>query len=215
MTITAQAGLREPIVAGVVTALVGFTSSFAVVIAGLRAVGATAEQAASGLFALTVVFGLGIIVLSIRSRAPVILAWSTPGAALLVSMGAGYDAGWAAAVGAFLVVGGLILLVGLIPALGDLIARIPTPIAQAMLGGVLLSLCLAPMESLAAEARPIVRDPSSVLVPACDVGPGWSLLLRGGHLYRRLRHLDHRPWPDDWREAQGLWWQQPRVTLPG
>ncbi|MCF3939219.1 benzoate/H(+) symporter BenE family transporter [Gordonia tangerina] len=151
MTITAQAGLREPIVAGVVTALVGFTSSFAVVIAGLRAVGATAEQAASGLFALTVVFGLGIIVLSIRSRAPVTLAWSTPGAALLVSMGAGYDAGWAAAVGAFLVVGGLILLVGLIPALGDLIARIPTPIAQAMLGGVLLSLCLAPMESLAAE----------------------------------------------------------------
>jgi benzoate membrane transport protein len=135
MTITAQAGLREPIVAGVVTALVGFTSSFAVVIAGLRAVGATAEQAASGLFALTVVFGLGIIVLSIRSRAPVTLAWSTPGAALLVSMGAGYDAGWAAAVGAFLVVGGLILLVGLIP----------------VLGGVLLSLCLAPMESLAAE----------------------------------------------------------------
>ncbi|MEE4022049.1 benzoate/H(+) symporter BenE family transporter [Gordonia sp. PKS22-38] len=151
MTIRAQAGLREPIIAGIVTALVGFTSSFAVVIAGLRAVGATPEQAASGLFALTVVFGIGIIVLSVRSRAPVTLAWSTPGAALLVSMGASHDAGWPAAVGAFLVVGGLIMVVGLIPALGDLIARIPTPIAQAMLGGVLLSLCLAPMESLAAE----------------------------------------------------------------
>ncbi|MXP23930.1 benzoate/H(+) symporter BenE family transporter [Gordonia sp. HNM0687] len=176
MTITAQSGLREPIVAGIVTALVGFTSSFAVVIAGLRAVGATPEQAASGLFALTVVFGIGIIVLSVRSRAPITLAWSTPGAALLVSMGAGHDAGWAAAVGAFLVVGGLILLVGLIPVLGDLISRIPTPIAQAMLGGVLLSLCLAPMESLAAE--PLLTLPVLIAwLVATRVVARWALPL--------------------------------------
>ncbi|MDY6809079.1 MAG: benzoate/H(+) symporter BenE family transporter, partial [Actinomycetota bacterium] len=176
MTITAQSGLREPIVAGIVTALVGFTSSFAVVIAGLRAVGATPEQAASGLFALTVVFGIGIIVLSVQSRAPITLAWSTPGAALLVSMGAGHDAGWAAAVGAFLVVGGLILLVGLIPVLGDLISRIPTPIAQAMLGGVLLSLCLAPMESLAAE--PLLTLPVLIAwLVATRVVARWALPL--------------------------------------
>lgn len=137
-------------VAGVVTALVGFTSSFAVVIAGLRAVGATAEQAASGLLALTVTFGLGIIVLSVRSRAPVTLAWSTPGAAMLAGM-AGYQAGWSAAVGAFLVVGVLIVVTGLVPALGELIGRIPVPIAQAMLAGVLMTLCLAPMHSLVDE----------------------------------------------------------------
>ncbi|MYR07034.1 benzoate/H(+) symporter BenE family transporter [Gordonia sp. SID5947] len=148
MTITAQPGLQQPIVAGIVTALVGFTSSFAVVTAGLRAVGASDVQAASGLLALTVVFGVGIIVLSVRTRAPITLAWSTPGAAMLVSMGASYEAGWQAAVGAFLVVGVLILVTGLVPALGDLISRIPTPIAQAMLAGVLLTLCLAPMHSL-------------------------------------------------------------------
>ncbi len=148
MTIASQDRLQQPIIAGVVTALVGFTSSFAVVIAGLRAVGASAEQAASGLLALTVVFGLGAVVLSVRSRAPVTLAWSTPGAAMLAGMGATYHAGWAAAVGAFGIVGLLILMTGLVPALGELIVRIPTPIAQAMLAGVLLTLCLAPMRSL-------------------------------------------------------------------
>lgn len=65
---TAPGSLQQPVVAGIVTALVGFTSSFAVVIAGLRAVGATNQQAASGLLALTVVFGVGIIVLCLRSK---------------------------------------------------------------------------------------------------------------------------------------------------
>ena len=125
----------------------GFTSSFAVVLAGLRAVGATDAQAASGLLALTVTFALGALLLSWRSRLPVTLAWSTPGAALLVSTGA-VDGGWPAAVGAFLAVGVLVLLTGLIPALGSLIGRIPVPLAQAMLAGVLLELCLAPFKSL-------------------------------------------------------------------
>ncbi|WP_192813103.1 MULTISPECIES: benzoate/H(+) symporter BenE family transporter, partial [unclassified Arthrobacter] len=75
--------LREPVLAGVVTALVGFTSSFAVVLAGLRAAGATEQQAASGLLALTVIFGAGMILLSTVYRLPITLAWSTPGAALL------------------------------------------------------------------------------------------------------------------------------------
>lgn len=139
--------LSRPIIAGVVTALVGFTSSFAVVLAGLRAVGASDAQAASGLLALTLTFGLGILLLSWRSKLPITLAWSTPGAALLVSTGA-VDGGWPAAVGAFLVVGVLILLTGLVPALGQLIGKIPVSLAQAMLAGVLLSLCLAPFKAL-------------------------------------------------------------------
>lgn len=64
-------GLHEPVLAGIVTALVGFTSSFAVVLAGLRATGASEDQAASGLLALTVVVGLGIVLLSLRYRIPV------------------------------------------------------------------------------------------------------------------------------------------------
>ncbi|MCL3836771.1 benzoate/H(+) symporter BenE family transporter [Aeromicrobium duanguangcaii] len=138
----------QPVTAGVVTALVGFTSSFAVVLAGLRAVGATESQAASGLFALTVGFGLLIIALALTHRVPVTLAWSTPGAALLVSTG-GVDGGWSAAVGAFVLTGVLIALIGAIPFLGALVARIPAEIAQAMLAGILLPLCLAPFLSLA------------------------------------------------------------------
>src|SRR4029453_7092986 len=104
-----QDTLGPPITAGIVTALVGFTSSFAVVLAGLRAVGADQGQASSGLLALTLTFGLGILWLSWRSRMPVALAWSTPGAALLVTAGT-VDGGWPAAVGAFLLVGVLIVL---------------------------------------------------------------------------------------------------------
>lgn len=140
----------QPLLAGVLTSVVGFTSSFAVVLAGLAAMGATRAQAASGLLVLCVVCGLGTMWLSGRYRIPVILAWSTPGAALLASTGVP-DGGWSAAVGAFAVVGVLILLTALWPRLGDLISAIPTPIAQAMLAGVLLQLCLEPVLGLAAE----------------------------------------------------------------
>lgn len=144
---TDKEGLGPPLGAGIVTALVGFTSSFAVVLAGLKAVGANQQQASSGLLALTLTFGAGILWLSWRSRMPITLAWSTPGAALLASAGM-VDGGWPAAVGAFLVVGVLILLTGLLPVLGRLMNRIPTALAQAMLAGVLLPLCLAPFKSL-------------------------------------------------------------------
>jgi benzoate membrane transport protein len=134
-------------VAGIVTALVGFTSSFAVVLAGLKAVGADPAQAASGLLALTVAVGVGVLWLSWRSKVPVTLAWSTPGAALLATSGT-VDGGWPAAVGAFLAAGILIALTGLVPALGRLMAKIPATLAQAMLAGVLLQLCLAPFKAL-------------------------------------------------------------------
>ena len=140
----------RPVVAGIVAALVGFTSSFAVVLAGLRAVGATPAAAASGLLALSLTQAMGILWLTRRHRTPLILAWSTPGAAMLAATGA-VAGGWPAAVGAFGVVGVLILVTGLWPRLGRLVAAIPTPLAQAMLAGVVLSLCLAPVRGLAAE----------------------------------------------------------------
>ncbi|MFL6021875.1 MAG: benzoate/H(+) symporter BenE family transporter [Marmoricola sp.] len=156
----------QPVGAGVVAALVGFASSFAVVLAGLEAVGASQTQAASGLLALCVTQALGILWLTWRHRTPLMLAWSTPGAALLVSSGA-VDGGWPAAVGAFLVVGVLVLLTALWPVLGDLIAAIPTPIAQAMLAGVLLSICLEPVK--------VFADQPGLVAPILLV---WVLLLR-------------------------------------
>jgi benzoate membrane transport protein len=146
-TASSTAGLSRPLIAGVVTALVGFTSTFAVVLTGLGSVGATPGQAASGLLALTLTVGLGCIFMAWRYRMPITIAWSTPGVALLAATGA-VEGGWPAAIGGFLVAAALILLTALFPALGRLIARIPPSIAQAMLAGVLLPLCLAPFRGL-------------------------------------------------------------------
>ncbi|WP_306739889.1 benzoate/H(+) symporter BenE family transporter [Arthrobacter sp. B0490] len=167
--------MHEPVLAGVVTALVGFTSSFAVVLAGLRATGATPEQAASGLLALTAVVGLGIVLLALRYRIPVTLSWSTPGAALLA--GAAVPAGgWPAAVGAFLVTGLLIVLTGAVPWLGRLVARIPQHLAQAMLAGVLLPLCLAPFRSLGTIPL-LVLPVILVWLAASALAPKWAVPL--------------------------------------
>lgn len=163
----------QPVMAGVMAALVGFASSFAVVLAGLRAVGADQSQAASGLLVLCVAQALGILWLTYRHRIPLMLAWSTPGAALLVSSGA-VEGGWAAAVGAFLVVGALILLTALWPTLGDLIGAIPRPIAQAMLAGVLLSICLEPVRVFV--ERPVLVAPILVVwVLLLRVAPRWAV----------------------------------------
>lgn len=142
----------SPVVAGIVTAVVGSSSSFVVVLAGLAAVGATPGQAASGFLTLLVTQALGMLWLSIRHRAPITLAWSTPGAALLISTGA-VTGGWQAAVGAFVVTGVLIVLTGLVPALGDVIGRIPVALARAMLAGVLVPICLEPVTGLADSPR--------------------------------------------------------------
>lgn len=129
----------QPYVAGLITALVGFTSSFTVVLAGLRAVGASEREAASGLLALSVAMGLVAIVMSWRRKIPVSIAWSTPGAALLGATGA-VGGGYGTAIAAFLLCGVLLLITGLWPALSRAVAAIPRSLANGLLAGVLLEL---------------------------------------------------------------------------
>ena len=138
----------QPVLAGLVTAVVGFAGAFTVVLTGLRAVGADEHQAASGLLAVSLASGVLAVVLGWRFRMPVSIAWSTPGAALLVTAGRA-PGGFPAAVGAFLLCGALVVVAGLVGPLGRLVAAIPGHIAGAMLAGVLLPLCLAPVHALA------------------------------------------------------------------
>ena len=171
------APLSRPILAGIVTALVGFTSSFAVVLTGLSAVGASAAQAASGLLAASLTMGLACIVLAWRYRMPITVAWSTPGAALLAATGTtagAIEGGWPAAVGAFLVTAALILLTALWPALGGFIARIPASIAQAILAGVLLPLCLAPITGIVENPWGVVPVVVTWLIVA-RLAPRWAV----------------------------------------
>jgi benzoate membrane transport protein len=147
-----KASLFQPISAGLVASFVGFASSFAVILKGLTAVGASDAQAASGLMALSIAMGLAGIALSFWSRMPISSAWSTPGAALLASTGA-VAGGFSAAVGAFIVVAALLVAAGLIRPFGRAVAAIPPALANAMLAGVLFSLCLAPVKAMAEAPR--------------------------------------------------------------
>jgi benzoate membrane transport protein len=146
-----RGGVSLPAVsAGLLSAFVGVASSFAVIVHGLRTVGASQAEAASGLMALSVAMGLCGIILSVRTRMPISVAWSTPGAALLATS-AGVEGGFPAAVGAFLVSGALIVLAGFWKPLGRWVAAIPSAIANAMLAGVVLGLCLAPVRAVGEE----------------------------------------------------------------
>jgi len=144
---SAPASASQTLTAGLLTALVGFASSFPIVIQGLIHVGASESQAASGLFALSVAMGLVAIGLSLKTRMPVSIAWSTPGAALLATC-AVPEGGFAGAVAAFLAAGLMMAATGFFRPLGRLVTAIPKPIASAMLAGILLNLCLAPFIAL-------------------------------------------------------------------
>ena len=158
--------MLQPVLAGFVSSFVGFASTFAVVLAGLRAVGADRAQAASGLLALCLAMGVCSVALGLALRMPIAIAWSTPGAALLVSTGA-VAGGWSAAVGAFLVSAALLTLAAAWRPLGRLIGAIPAALASAMLAGVVLPLCIAPVKAVVA-----LPDLAAPVIVA------WALLYR-------------------------------------
>ena len=122
--------------AGLIAVLVGFTSSAVIIFQAAAAAGADAGQVSSWLWALCLGCGLTSIGLSLRYRAPVLTAWSTPGAALLAGSLGGLGMG--EAVGAFLFSATLITLCGVTGLFARLMQRIPQALAAAMLAGVLL-----------------------------------------------------------------------------
>ena len=137
------------VTSAVVAALVGFGSTIAIIIAAAQAVGADPAQTSSWVAALCLATAAISGILSVRYRIPVVAAWSTPGAALIAaSSGISIHA----AVGSFILAGALIVLTAFIKPFGRLIERIPTPIAAAMLAGILIRFVLAVFES--AQAAP-------------------------------------------------------------
>ena len=124
------------VVAGFVTVLVGFTSSGAIVFEAARAAGATPAQVGSWMWALGLGMGLTCILLSLRYRMPVVTAWSTPGAAMLITSAAGVPL--AEATGAFVVCAVLITVAGFSGVFERAIGRIPVSIASGLLAGVLV-----------------------------------------------------------------------------
>jgi benzoate membrane transport protein len=120
--------------------VVGFASTILLVMEAARAVGATPSQQASSAAALCFGMAVTTLILSWHSKMPMVVAWSTPGAALIATSAAGisYDK----ALGAYVVAGLLMAATALIAPLSRAITQIPAPIAAAMLAGVLLKYTL-------------------------------------------------------------------------
>ncbi|MEO0433003.1 MAG: benzoate/H(+) symporter BenE family transporter [Cyanobacteria bacterium J06656_5] len=123
-------------IAGFVSVLVGFSSAGVIVFQAAQTVGASPTEIGSWLWALGWGMGLTGIVLSLRYRVPIVMAWSTPGAAMLVTTTA--DVTLQEATGAFMICAGLIALFGVTGWFERLMERLPLSLAAAMLAGVLL-----------------------------------------------------------------------------
>lgn len=125
--------------AAFVAALVGYGGTIALVLAAATAVNATHAQTASWIFGICAAKAVGSAGLSWFTRVPVVLAWSTPGAALIAATD---GVTIQQAVGAFVLCGLLVLVTGAIGPLERAVSAIPASIASAMLAGVLLPFCL-------------------------------------------------------------------------
>jgi len=122
--------------AGFVAVLVGYTSSAVIIFQAAEAAGATGAEISSWLWALGVGMGITSAGLSLYFKTPVLTAWSTPGAALLVTALPSFNL--SEAIGVFLFSSGLIFLCGITGIFDKLMHQVPMPLAGAMLAGVLL-----------------------------------------------------------------------------
>ena len=122
--------------AGFVTVLVGFASSAVIVFQAAQALGASEGEIASWMWALGLGMGVTCIALSLRYRMPVVTAWSTPGAAMLIASSSGVP--YAEAIGAFVLSAILMAVAGFSGVFERSLSRIPVSLASGMLAGVLL-----------------------------------------------------------------------------
>jgi len=126
----------QPVSAGLIGVLVGVGGTVVLLLQASQNAGLGAAGFESWLFAATLGCGIVGIGLSIHLRQPIIIAWSTPGAALLVSGLSGYD--YPAALGAFVAAGLATVLVGVTGVFRRLLERVPPGVIMAVLAGVLL-----------------------------------------------------------------------------
>jgi len=127
--------------AGFVAVLVGYTSAIAIVFQAAVAGGATQAEISSWLWALGIGMGVGNIGLSLYYKNPIVIAWSTPGAALLVTSLPGVAL--PDAIGAFIFCSALITICGVLKLFDRIMQFVPQSLAAAMLAGVLLRFGMA------------------------------------------------------------------------
>ncbi|AOG24779.1 benzoate/H(+) symporter BenE family transporter [Acidovorax sp. RAC01] len=162
--------------AGFVAVLVGFTSSVAIVFQAAQAFGASPAQITSWIWALGLGMGLCTLVPSLILRKPVMVAWSTPGAAVLATAGLAGGFSMSEAVGAFMVSAALITLAGVTGWFERVMNRIPTEIAAALLAGVLARFGLQAFAA-AQTALPLVLTMLVVYLVARRWAPRYAVVI--------------------------------------
>ena len=134
------------LLSGFVAVLVGYASSAAIIWQAAVAAGASTAQIAGWMSALGLAMGVSTLILTFWYRAPVLTAWSTPGAALLVTGLQGLTL--PEAIGVFIIANALIVLCGVTGLFARLMQVIPHSLAAAMLAGILLRFGLQAFASL-------------------------------------------------------------------
>ncbi len=162
--------------AGLVAVLVGFTSSVAIVFQAAQAFHATPAETASWMWALGLGMGLCTAIPSLWLRKPVMVAWSTPGAAVLATAGLAGGFSMGEAVAAFMVSAGLITLFGVTGWFEKVMSRIPVAIAAALLAGVLARFGLQAFAA-AQTALPLVLLMLASYLGAKRLMPRYAVLL--------------------------------------
>lgn len=162
--------------AGFVAVLVGFTSSVAIVFQAAQAFHATPAQITSWVWALGLGMGLCSLVPSLWLRKPVMVAWSTPGAAVLATAGLSGNFTMGDAVGAFMLCAALITLVGATGWFERAMNRIPMEIATALLAGVLARFGLDAFAA-AQTALPLVLVMLGTYLLARRLWPRYAVVL--------------------------------------
>jgi benzoate membrane transport protein len=162
--------------AGFVAVLVGFTSSVAIVFQAAQAFGATPAQVTSWMWALGLGMGLCSLVPSLLLRMPVMVAWSTPGAAVLATAGLAGGFSMGEAVGAFMVSAALITVAGVTRWFERAMDRIPMEIAAALLAGVLARFGLQAFAA-AQTALPLVLTMLAVYLISRRLAPRYAVVI--------------------------------------
>ena len=132
--------------AGFIAVVIGYASSMAILVQAAKALGASSDMFVSWIWALGIGMGVGCIGLSFYYKRPIIIVWSTPGAALLAA--SMINASIEEAIGVFVFVAILSLIVGLTGLFDRLTRSIPLALASAMLAGILVQFGLDIFTSL-------------------------------------------------------------------
>ncbi|MCX4747606.1 benzoate/H(+) symporter BenE family transporter [Kitasatospora sp. NBC_01287] len=183
------------LLAGLIAVVVCYSGPLVVVLAAARAGHLDQAHTASWIWAVSIGSGVTSLLLSWYSRLPVVTAWSTPGAALLVSSLGAYT--YPEAIGAYLVSGVVVTLLGVTGLFGRLVRAVPTGVVNAMLAGILFEFGTGIFSSLhsgpavvisalaaylvAKRLRPRYAVPAALLVGAVAAALTVGLSLHLGH----------------------------------